>query len=713
MAVPSSSPSGPSPLPSPRRVDNTSDTSDATKSPEIHAEMSPRNQDYLVPPSPYPQHVDPSPIESTGTDGTDIDDEAQDGASTAATDSATAPSPATDANPGPATSPVSPNSLAKLNTTAPPQKGSGWEDTPSSVIFVPQGFKQFNNKSAAPAPTDLVEVHLPERIMASPVTPDAANGPDDERLSVQTLSPASDHRHQARPPSIEITRQDSVAESDSSKSTPHISSQHATDLSFTSDTDNHVQIVNVDGDLLARMDAELHTLRQPLSQCWTLCCTLENLSASFRNRVFSNTPHGMLQEKAWDSCWNLCKNLYEYLDDPVANMDHTVELCREFTRARFAARSKSRDSTDAMLRVSFEMNEHLYNIRDTSLPWRFVKRTMEFHVAFCHRMMKQRSTWPEETDALLKAGWSLAESLYSLQQSSADETANQEDLIMTAVSACWELSDLFRSGWIQFRPERSTPRANQTKFLSRTRRVLAASEGRVSSLSNRTYHDAASFPLQEPPLPPETPVTIFDDITTSASPEATNVPNILVLGPDHPSSRPTGNRTTFHDRWSSNASMISERTGGLQSSQRTSSTNAANKAHNGHLFMLRVLLVRTAINHGFKSFPSANASTGSPGRLRHGSLAAFVGSLPENAFGDHASKLQLLDTYKVVISQDDGLRDISKFVGKSYPAIQIARAVTYFSSDDPHQYGWMDQLYDHVVGGRAHEMRNERLELDL
>ena len=78
--------------------------------------------------------------------------------------------------------------------------------------------------------------------------------------------------------------------------------------------------------------------------------------------------------------------------------------------------------------------------------------------------MKQRTHLGEETDALLRACWSLAEMLFSLRQNKREGKQADEELLGSAVQACWELCDLFREGWTQVRPERVTPRPSQTTF---------------------------------------------------------------------------------------------------------------------------------------------------------------------------------------------------------------------------------------------------------
>lgn len=536
-----------------------------------------------------------------------------------------------------------------------------------------------------------------------------------KQLLAQPLIQTHSQQEQEGTQPTELTRQDSVAESDSSSkfsaSRPVLGSVDSSIPRHADDS--NVQIVNVEGGLMPEEFSQPHEeisgealkLRSALSECWTLCNTLESLSSTSRHRIFSQTARGTLQELAWNNCWKLCKDLYEYRDEPLLNMHQTIELCRDFARARFDARSRAHGAEDAMLRVSFEMNSHLYNIRDTTLPPTFTKRTMDFYVAFCHRMMKQRTVFPQETDALLRAGWWLAEALYMLQQSSIDGSNNDEELIAAAIQACWELSDLFRDGWSQ-RTERSTPRANQTRFPTRTRAALTTSEGRTSSLSNRTYHDAtSSFPSQEPPLPPETPVTIFDDIVGSESPEANNVPNILVLGPDNSVSRPLRGQDSHHDRWSSNASSTaSGHSGRVQPSQRTSSS-IRNSEERYHLHMLRAMLLKAAVKHGFD--PRASTS------LTDGALQDFVVSLPDDVFGNGVHEVQLFQHYRSLITKDRPLRNVGRLLGKTFPAGHVAQAVRWLIDRSRSEWSWMSPLYEYVMGSRLTDMGEDRLASSL
>jgi hypothetical protein len=212
-------------------------------------------------------------------------------------------------------------------------------------------------------------------------------------------------------------------------------------------------------------EEEITALRTALAECWTLCNTLANLSHIHRERIFNFAGKGDMQEQAWKTCWKLCQNLYDSREDPTpSHIRPTLDLCRDFCQALFEVRVRDNEAADSVLRVSFELNNHLYNTHDRSLPEAFRERTLDFYITLCHRLMKQNSRLAEETDSLLRACWSLAEMLFSLRQNKRDGRKPDEELLGSAVQACWELCDLFREGWTQIRPDRGTPRPSQTTF---------------------------------------------------------------------------------------------------------------------------------------------------------------------------------------------------------------------------------------------------------
>ena len=454
---------------------------------------------------------------------------------------------------------------------------------------------------------------------------------------------------------------------------------------------------------LNNAEQEIAALKTALSECWTLCNTLAGLSSMHRERMFQFEGKGGVQEQAWRSCWRLCQKLYETREeDHITQVRPTLELCREFCQALFEVRMRSDDVTDSVLRVSFELNNHLYNTQDRNLPEAFRERTLDFYLTLCHRLMKQRTTLPQETDSLLRACWSLAEMLFSLRQNNRDGKAPDEELLGSAVQACWDLCDLFREGWTQIRPERGTPKpiysltaaANVAQPQSQP---PSRSEGRASSLDDQSYHTIRSYP-------PETPITIFDDTTAASSPaEDAPVPNILVLGPEQSTNQTRG--STVHNRWDSSVSAYSD-----ASSTHTGSTATTGRGPPGGstssdstLIRLKCLILKAAINVGFTRPPSSAASTSSTSSTPDTSsnsqlsLPSFVSSLPPNAFGALLWQNTLLKNYKALVTSDPTLRDARDLpTGRRVSAGELAKAVKAMVKTG--QFEWLRELYRLVFG---------------
>lgn len=315
------------------------------------------------------------------------------------------------------------------------------------------------------------------------------------------------------------------------------------------------------------------------------------------------------------------------------------------------------------------MNNHLYNTHDRHLPEAFQERTLDFYVTLCHRMMKRSTSLARETDALLRACWSLAEALFNLRHVGRD-AKRLDELLALAIQACWDLSDIFRESWSHLRPDRSTPRPGQVGFASSvSQHSMGPSERAPSSLSSE-YYDA-------PLPPPETPTTIFDDATTVSSPESVTVPNILVLGPAAPASSGGSTRgAKHHDRWSSNASTLSDYSESADS-QRTSSTARAN-SDGKHLLRLRCLILKAAINVGFSG--KSNQS-----------LASFANKLPVQSFGNQSWQIRLLEHYKRLVIVDQSLRSLASLSGQSLTAVEVAKAVMWLSKNE--EWRWLQDLY--------------------
>ncbi|KAJ5869281.1 hypothetical protein N7455_004222 [Penicillium solitum] len=417
---------------------------------------------------------------------------------------------------------------------------------------------------------------------------------------------------------------------------------------------------------LTSKEAEINALRAALDECWTLCNTLANLSYIHRERLLKSHSVDM-QEDAWRSCWRLCQKLYDTRDDDYASQIHpTLDLCRDFCQALFEARIRDTDLSDSVLRVSFELNNHLYNTHDRNLPDAFRERTLDFYITLCHRLMKQR-TRITETDSLLSACWTLAEMLFSIRQSKREEKPLDEELLGSAVQACWELCDLFREGWTLHNlrnSDRGTPRPSQTTFSQAFHQTSQQSEldfgDPMSQLGN-----------------PETPTTIFED-TATASPDDAPIPNILVLGYGNGHSNP-------HTKWSSNASSISEQS--RSSSHTASSANTVTTiSEDPNLTRLKILITKAAIMSGYQRGGKQN-------------LSSFVKSLPSDAFGSAMWQTSLLKNYRKVVAFDPTFRSVGLQARVS--AIDVAHACQAMLQSG--QYSWLRDLYRLVFGFHIEE----------
>ncbi|EAQ93468.1 hypothetical protein CHGG_01703 [Chaetomium globosum CBS 148.51] len=483
-------------------------------------------------------------------------------------------------------------------------------------------------------------------------------------------------------------------------------------------------------------DTEVKALRAALEECWTLCNTLANLSTIHRERVFNSSGTPDAHEKAWKSCWKLCKRLYHSRDDISESygVRTNLDLCRDFCQSLFDVRQKKDETADSILRVSFELNNQyesicppypfsftreipltqpcsLYSAQDSrSLPEAFRERTLDFYITLCHRLMKQRSDLGEETDSLLRACWSLAEMLFSLRQNRRDGKAADEELLGSAVQACWELCDIFREGWTQIRPDRGTPRPNQINFFaagppyglqpvgSHPSDVARSNAGSRASLHSKRKSLQSLNDLERPrphAVVPETPVTEFED--TPVSPDASpQMPNILVLGTS------TDSRSDRGGRWSSNASNLS---GYSQSSQHTSSTaTTAATVEDTNITRIKALIVKAAMNIGFNR--DAAAANGTGGAV---SLQNFVKSLPTGSFGSLPTHATLLQGYKNLVLSDTAFRSSASLPirGKRFTAVEIAKSVSWMTLRS-NQYNFLRDLFRLVFGIQPDEAETRK-----
>lgn len=353
----------------------------------------------------------------------------------------------------------------------------------------------------------------------------------------------------------------------------------------------------------------------------------------------------------------------------------------------------------------------LYSAQDSrNLPEAFRERTLDFYITLCHRLMKQRSELAEETDSLLRACWSLAEMLFSLRQNSRDGKAPDEELLGSAVQACWELCDIFREGWTQVRPDRGTPRPSHLNFFQQSQASdvrSTTSRGSVKSKRESLKGLPEDLPLRrsKQKLPvPETPVTEFEDTgDTPISPgsESPQMPNILVLGTSHEGSS-QGGGSRGGGRWSSSASNLS---GYSQSSAKTSSTaTTTTSAEDINITRVKVLVVKAAMNVGFNRDASGD---GKPGAA---SLQAFVKSLPTGSFGSLPSHATLLQSYKSLVLSDGTFRAAASLPsrGRRVHATDVAVSVGWMALRAPGQYGFLKDLFKLVFGFPVEEAADRK-----
>ncbi|KAK0657553.1 hypothetical protein B0T16DRAFT_453001 [Cercophora newfieldiana] len=636
--------------------------------------------------SPSSDIVGPSPVTSNGTDATEIEDEL--GSEHAEEERANGH-----------------HSLMMLRTNLPDSIRKSVSEEVVSVIHAPQSFQSWrasdtHSRSSLSNSVSAEGTSSPPSESSTVVkTPPGHHAPPMVNTKVKPVAYGID----AQTPQAQ--KLEDVIANDPSK----LRSSSATSLELIPETDGDEEYEDDYGSQVLRAEeTEVGALRTALEECWTLCNTLANLSSHHRERVFNSSGTPDAHEKAWKSCWKLCKRLYQSRDDvsDSFNVRTNLDLCRDFCQALFDVRQKRDDVADSILRVSFELNNHLYSAQDNrNLPEAFRERTLDFYITLCHRLMKQRSDLAEETDSLLRACWSLAEMLFSLRQNRRDGKAPDEELLGSAVQACWELCDIFREGWTQVRPDRGTPRPSHVNFFSggygmptisvnhhqaEAARSNAGSRTSIHSKRESLHSLTSTDRPRQRPIVPETPVTEFED--TPISPEASpQMPNILVLGTTHDS---RSDRGVGSNRWSSSASNLS---GYSQSSQHTSSTattTAVAAAEDVNLVRVKVLIVKAAMNVGFNRDAATADGVGGGAALQ-----AFVKSLPTGSFGSLPNHATLLQNYKNLVLTDSSFRPgaMLPLRGKRVSSVDIAKSVNWMMLRST-QYSFLRDLYKLVFG---------------
>jgi hypothetical protein len=308
--------------------------------------------------------------------------------------------------------------------------------------------------------------------------------------------------------------------------------------------------------------------------------------------------------------------------------------------------------------------------------------------------MKQRGDMTEETDSLLRACWSLAEMLFSLRQNKRDGRNSDEELLGSAVQACWELCDIFREGWTAVRPDRNTPRPSQMNFAHQPE--TSGRESRQSNRSALSKRDSLKEPRgrKEPVAPvPETPVTEFEDTPISPDSETASVPNILVLGTVSEGSR--------GGRWSSNASNLSSYS---HSSAKTSSTITTAPAENADVAKVKILVLKAAINVGYVPYANADGKGADGKRGGMASLQAFAKQLPPGSFGSLKAHTVLLERYKALVL-DSSLPWTPALPPRStrITATEVAAAVNAVTHLSQQKFSFLRDLFRFVFNFKIEE----------
>ncbi|KAH6664114.1 hypothetical protein B0J14DRAFT_252314 [Halenospora varia] len=670
------------------------------------------NSAYMASPSDM---VGPSPVTSNGTETTEIEDEISEEAEENSSQASSAME-----------SVETQSALKRLSTNIPERFRTSLDDESVSVIHAPQGYGNFSTpKQVLPTPP-------PQAGRSTPVPYNHGESPP-AAIRVD-LAPPNDKMSPISPPPISTdiapvrygienatpraqTRQEVEALS-GTKSGSRSSSSHSLEgvsTNFRShphyswfagipEDQRETEEDEFDARTVHNSDEEVSALKTALHECWTLCNTLASLSSIHRERIFSYSGTGDAHEKAWKCCWKLCQKLYDSRDeDHETHVRPTLDLCRDFCQALFDVRQRKDEIADSVLRVSFELNNHLYNTHDRTLPEAFRERTLDFYITLCHRLMKQRNELAEETDALLRACWSLAEMLFSLRQNKRDGKTADEELLGSAVQACWELCDLFREGWTQVRPERGTPRPSQTTFAQTSDQMSQMSRSSHSNSHSNSHSKSNSLPsLPENPDPihnqfqymPETPTTEFEDTPISPEENSPNIPNILVLGTE-------GSRSS-NARWSSATSSLS---GYSQGSAKSSSTITSTSAEDVNLTRLKILILKAAMNVGF-SRTTPTSST--PSKSEPPALQNFVKSLSSGAFGALPAHTQLLTQYRNLVLSDPTFRSASSLpsIGRKANAADVAKSVGWMMNSG--RYAFLKDLFRLVFGFHVDEAETRK-----
>jgi hypothetical protein len=314
--------------------------------------------------------------------------------------------------------------------------------------------------------------------------------------------------------------------------------------------------------------------------------------------------------------------------------------------------------------------------------------------------MKQRSDMQEDHDHLLRACWGLAENLFNIRQNKRDGRPPDEELLGSAVQACWNLCDIFRDGWTQVRPDsRNTPRAKQMAF---PQFQSVDQSGRQSQASNRSsIHSKQSIKSmrqedkpRKAPLPvPETPVTEFEDTPISPGGQSPQMPSIMMLGTPSENSR--------SGRWSSNASNLSSYSRASTKTSSTATTTAASE--DVSVTRVKVLVLRAAMNLGFDRDTIIDPNAAS------GALQKFVQDLPTGSFGPLPAHGTLLSQYKNSVLTDTIIPRHHSLPprGKRVTAQEMAKSIHSVARSSP-RFSYLPELFRFVFQFPLEEVDTRR-----
>jgi hypothetical protein len=286
--------------------------------------------------------------------------------------------------------------------------------------------------------------------------------------------------------------------------------------------------------------------------------------------------------------------------------------------------------------------------------------------------------------------------LFSLRQNKREGKAADEELLGSAVQACWELCDLFREGWTQVRPERGTPRPSQTTFTQISDQISrsAVNKNNLASLPENPEHpDHARTRYL-----PETPTTEFEDTPISPEDNSPNIPNILVLSTE-------GNRAATA-RWSSTTSTLSSYSQGSERSQKSNSTiTSTTSPEDVNLTRLKILILKAAMNVGFSRSTPTSAT---PNKADPPALQSFVKSLPTGSFGSLPAHATLLASYRNLVLSDPTFRSANSLppVGRKATAVDVAKSVGWMMKSG--QYTFLKDLFKLVFGFPAEEAETRK-----